>query len=244
MLIERYASSRKRQSWQDSHLSGRYGASNSTFLTAYWNQDESDSSQELVVLFQKKDLENSITQARFTSNNVTENDWVADVLGFSHPRGSTFAMALAGYGSGKHFMLYNVDVNKTLQQHDYTINDASVTSGSAVSTKTESGQKEAHHLVEASQLLTRYPRYRSPRGTAIAFSSHCSRQSGSLYKGHEASMHQEDSIDQPNPLRLTQPHISTSDRMELYCGVYGSNFRHSTHAEAKYNLSCAVSAER
>lgn len=225
MLIERQASSENPQSWEDFHFSGHYSTSNSTFLTAYWNQNISNSSQELVVLFQKEGFENSITQARYTSNNVTENHWVADVLGFSQPQGSTFAMAPAGYRSGKHIMLYNVDDNKTLHQQDYTINDASITSGSAVSMKTESGEQETYHLVEASHLLTHNPRYRSARRTTVAFGSHRSGQSASLHRRHDTGMHEEDPIDQSYPLRFTRPHISTAYCMELYSGVYGSNFR-------------------
>ena len=162
------------------------------------------------MLFQQEGFENSITQARYTSSNVTDNHWVADVLGFSQPQGSTFAMALAGYRSGKHIMLYNVDDDKTLHQQDYTIDDASISSGSAVSMNAESGEQETYHLVEVSHLLTRHPRYRSARRTTIAFSSHRSEQSASLYESYDTGMHEEDSIDQSYPLRFTRPHNSTS----------------------------------
>lgn len=181
VLIERQASSANPQSWKDSNLSYLYGASNSTSLTAYWNQNRSDSSQELVVLFQKEESETSITQARYTSNNVTENRWVVDVLRFSHPIGSTFATSLADYRGGKHIVLYNVNDDKALQQYDYTINNASITSGSAVSVNTGSGEQETHHSGKSSHLLTRQPRYRSTCRTTIAFSSHCSKQFASFH---------------------------------------------------------------
>lgn len=108
-LMERQAPSNASNAWKDDNFSGLYTASNAYFLTAYWNQNINNSSQELVVLFQKEDFANGITQGRYTSDSTASNPWVANNFGFSHSRGSTFAISLVSYGSGKHLMLYTFD---------------------------------------------------------------------------------------------------------------------------------------
>lgn len=132
-LVERQAPSNASKAWENDNFSGLYTASNASFLAAYWNQDINNSSQELVVLFQKEDFANGITQGRYTSNTTTSNPWVANNFGFSHPRGSTFALSLVSYQSGKHLMLYTVDDSTILQQHEYTISDTDLVSAAAVS---------------------------------------------------------------------------------------------------------------
>jgi hypothetical protein len=139
-LSERQAPSNDSQAWEDDNFSGLYTASNSTFLTAYWNQNIQNVSQELVVLFQDENFANGITQGRYTSNSTTSNPWVANNFGFSQPKGSTFAMALVSYRSGKHLMLYTVDDGKDLQQHEYTISDTNLDPKTVVSLTSESGK--------------------------------------------------------------------------------------------------------
>lgn len=112
-LFERQARSNNSQAWENDNFSGLYSGSNSTFLTAYWNQNFVNASQELVVLFQEQSFANGITQGRYTSNSTTSNPWVANNFGFSQPQGSTFAMSPVSYRSGKHLMLYTVDDGKT-----------------------------------------------------------------------------------------------------------------------------------
>lgn len=132
-LFERQAKSNDSQAWEDDNFSGLYRGSNSTFLTAYWNQNIQNVSQELVVLFQEENFANGITQGRYTSNKTTSNPWVANNFGFSQPKGSTFAMSLVSYRSGKHLMLYTVDDGKILQQHEYSISDTDLDSKAVVS---------------------------------------------------------------------------------------------------------------
>ncbi|KAL2038105.1 hypothetical protein N7G274_009052 [Stereocaulon virgatum] len=132
-LFERQAPSNNSQAWENDNFSGLYSGSNSTFLTAYWNQNFLNVSQELVVLFQEQSFANGITQSRYTSNSTTSNPWVANNFGFSQPQGSTFAMSLVSYRSGKHLMLYTVDDGKHLQQHEYTISDTDLVSTAIVS---------------------------------------------------------------------------------------------------------------
>lgn len=139
-LFERQAPSNGSQSWEDDNFSGLYTGSNSTFLTAYWNQNIQNVSQELVVLFQEENFANGITQGRYTSNSTTSNPWVANNFGFSQPKGSTFAMCLVSYRSGKHLMLYTVDDGDNLQQHEYTISDTNLDSKTVVSLNSESGK--------------------------------------------------------------------------------------------------------
>lgn len=137
-LVERQAQSNASQVWKNDNFSGLYTASNSSFVTAHWNQNIKNGSQELVVLFQEEGFSNGITQGRYTSNNATSNPWVANHFGFSQPKGSTFAMSLVSYRSGKHIMLYTVDDSKMLQQHEYTISDTDFVSTAVVSITSES----------------------------------------------------------------------------------------------------------
>ena len=86
-IVERQAPSNYSQAWEDSNFTGLYTASNSTFLAAYWHQNITNASQELVVLFQEADFANSITQARYVGNSTTSNPWVAQPFPFSQPEG-------------------------------------------------------------------------------------------------------------------------------------------------------------
>ncbi|KAL8634537.1 MAG: hypothetical protein Q9228_007868, partial [Teloschistes exilis] len=131
-LTERQAPSDNPQAWENDNFSGLYAAANASLLAAYWHQNFENSSQELVVLFQEESFANGITQGRYISDNMTSNPWVANNFGFSHPRGSTFAVAIASYRKGKQLMLYTVDDNNKLQQHEYTISDTDLTPSAAV----------------------------------------------------------------------------------------------------------------
>lgn len=139
-LFERQAPSNDSQAWEDDNFSGLYTGGNSTFLTAYWNQNIQNVSQELVVLFQEENFVDGLTQGRYTSNSTTSKPWVANNFGFSHPKGSTFAMSLVSYRSGKHLMLYTVDDGKNLRQHEYTISDTDLDPKNVVSLTSESGK--------------------------------------------------------------------------------------------------------
>lgn len=136
-LTERQAKANDSQSWEDDNFTGLYSGSNSTFLSAYWCQNIWNVSQELVVLFQRDNFENGITQARYTSANSSSNPWVANNFPFAQPKGATFAMSLVSYRSGKHLMLYTVGDNDKLGQYEYTIND-NVDSTSLVSLTSQS----------------------------------------------------------------------------------------------------------
>ena len=136
-LVERQAKANDSQAWEDDNFTGLYSGSNTTSLTALWCQNIWNVSQELVVLFQEDNFENGITQARYTSANSSSNPWVANNFPFAQPKGSTFAMSLVSYRSGKHLMLYTVGDNDKLGQHEYTIGD-SVDSTSLVSMTSES----------------------------------------------------------------------------------------------------------
>ena len=133
-IIERQAQANDPQTWKDDNFRELYTGSNSTFLTAYWNQNIQNASQELVVLFQDEDFATDITQARYTSNRTTSNPWVSNNFGFSQPKGSTFAMSLVSGSSGEHLMLYTVDGSKKLQQHEYIISDTDLDPNSVIMT--------------------------------------------------------------------------------------------------------------
>lgn len=137
-LFERQAPSNDSQAWKDDNFSGLYRGSNSTFLAAYWNQDFYRASQQLVVLFQEKDFANGITQGRYSSNSRTSNPWIADKFGFSQPQGSTFALCPVSHRSGKQIMLYTVDSDRNLQQHEYTISETNLDPGTVISLTRES----------------------------------------------------------------------------------------------------------
>lgn len=137
-IIERQAPSNNSQAWENDNFSRLYSGSNSTFLTAYWNQNIQNASEELVVLFQQQDFADGITQGRYTSNKTTSNPWVAQNFGFSQPQGSTFATSIANYDVGKTVLLYNVDDSQSLQQHVYTISDTDLTPGTVIPMTSES----------------------------------------------------------------------------------------------------------
>lgn len=137
-FVERQASSNDPYGWADSNFSGLYPGSNSTFLAAHWNQNIQNASQELVVLFQHANFANSITQGRYTSNSTGDNPWVANHFGFSQPEGSTFALSLVSYQTGKHMMLYTVDDHKNLRQHEYTISNTDRDSKTVIFANSES----------------------------------------------------------------------------------------------------------
>lgn len=139
-LFERQAPSNDSQAWEDDNFSGLYTGTNSTFLTAHWNQNVKNSSQELIVLFQDENFANGITQGRYTSDRSSSNLWISNNFGFSQPRGSTFVMSLVSYRSGKHLMLYTVGESNKLKQHEYTISDADLDPKSVVSLTSEFGK--------------------------------------------------------------------------------------------------------
>ena len=156
-IVERQAPSNNSQAWEDDNFSGLYTGSNSTFLSAYWNQNIQNVSEELVVLFQSHNFSNGITQGRYTSNSTTSNPWVAQNFGFSQPQGATFAMSLVSYRSGKHLMLYTLDDSNSLQQHEYTISDTDLTPGSIVSLTSSTGTSPVEPSSEAYRTLIQKP---------------------------------------------------------------------------------------
>lgn len=184
-LFERQAPSNNSQAWEDDNFSGLYTATNSTFLTAYWNQNIQNVSQELVVLFQEENFANGITQGRYISNSTTSDPWVANNFGFSHPKGSTFAMSLVSYRSGKHLMLYTVDDGNNLHQHEYTISDTDLDSNTVVSLTSQSGKYPAQSFtlspLSKTPTLTPQSSNRPDRRAAIPSRSRCTRQPASLY---------------------------------------------------------------
>ncbi|KAL8879575.1 MAG: hypothetical protein Q9192_008205, partial [Flavoplaca navasiana] len=137
-LFERQAPSNDSQAWKDDNFSGLYRGSNSTFLATYWNQDFYRQSQQLVVLFQKEGFANGITQGRYTSNSLTSNPWIGDSFGFSQPQGFTFALCPIAKRNGKQIMLYTVDSDRKLQQHEYTISEAVLDPGTVIPLTRES----------------------------------------------------------------------------------------------------------
>ena len=137
-IFERQAPSNKSQAWEDDNFSGLYSASNSTFFATYWNQNITNSSQELVVLFQERDFENGVTQGRYTSDSTSSNPWVANNFGFSQLKGSTFVVAPVSYRDARHLMLYTVDGAKNLQQHEYTTSDTDFSPSAVVNLASES----------------------------------------------------------------------------------------------------------
>ncbi|KAL8969536.1 MAG: hypothetical protein Q9183_001953 [Haloplaca sp. 2 TL-2023] len=132
-LVERGAPSENPQTWGNDNFSGLYTAANASFLAAYWHQNIQNTSQELVILFQKENFANGITQARYLSDEKMSYPWVSNNFGFSHPSGSNFAIAPASYRDGKRVMLYTVGNSKALQQHEYKISDDTFVSTAAVS---------------------------------------------------------------------------------------------------------------
>ncbi|KAK5706373.1 hypothetical protein LTR97_001361 [Elasticomyces elasticus] len=122
-LTERQAQANNSQGWEDDNFTGLFSGSNNTYLAAYWGQNIANVSEQLVVLFQRDNFENGITQARYISVNSTSNPWVANNFPFAQEKGAAFAMSLVSYRSGKHLMLYTVGDGGKLGQYEYSIND-------------------------------------------------------------------------------------------------------------------------
>ncbi|KAK4542781.1 hypothetical protein LTR36_006157 [Oleoguttula mirabilis] len=122
-LTERQAQANDSQAWEDDNFTGLFSGTNSTFLQAYWGQNIYNESEELVVLFQRDDFDNGLTQARYISANLTSEPWVSNNFPFAQPLGANFAMSLVSYRSGKHLMLYTIGDDNKVGQYEYSIND-------------------------------------------------------------------------------------------------------------------------
>ena len=120
-ILEHHAPSNQPQKWTDGHLSGLFAGTDTTHLTAYWNQNFVGESQQLVVLFQGADLAGGITQARYTSNRTLNNPWIANDFEFPHPAGSVFALSPMDNDDRRHLMLYTVNGSQILQRHGYMV---------------------------------------------------------------------------------------------------------------------------
>lgn len=245
-LFERQAPSNNSQAWEDDNFSGLYSGTNSTFLAAYWNQNIQNVSQELVVLFQEDTFANGITQGRYTSNSTTSNPWVANNFGFSQPKGSTFAMSLVSYQSGKHLMLYTVDEGKNLQQHEYTISDTDLDSKTVISLNSQSGKYPSQTSTLSNSPYTLTPQFsnRPERRATIPSRSRCPRQPAPIYNRQIARVHAEYTLDQPNPFRRSGPQLSSFERMELLNGLLKSHVRDQASPEVKHDVSLPGGYER
>jgi hypothetical protein len=80
-------------------------------------------------LFQANDLANGLTMAKYISNESSNYPWIPNNFGFSIPNGASFAITSAGngfldyYGLGKDVMVYSIDTNNDLIQHEYAVTD-------------------------------------------------------------------------------------------------------------------------
>ena len=199
-LFERQAPSNDSQAWEDDNFSGLYSATGSSFLATYWNQNILNQSQELVVLFQQENFANGITQGRYTSNEITSNPWVADNFGFSQPKGSTFALVLASYRSGRHLMLYTVNDEKQLWQHEYSINNSNLVSGTIVPEISDSGEYSQWVLNKFSSLLNLNSDWPFRRAAISAYSP-CTGQSALVHQGYNARVRPQNTFNSSHSLR-------------------------------------------
>lgn len=189
-ISARQAPANNSQAWVDDNFSGLYSGTNSTFLAAYWNQNIRNVSQELVLLFQEDNFANGITQGRYVSNKSTSNSWVANNFGFSQPAGSTFALSLVSYMSGKHLMLYTVGDNNILQQHEYTISDTDLIPSAVVLLNSESCKcLERFEALRHTSPLTRSISHWSECSAANSSDSRFSGQSAIVQPGYLTGMH-------------------------------------------------------
>lgn len=122
--------------WDINTFSDRYTASNSSFLTAHWNQNIKNGSTELIILFQQE----GITQARYTVHDSVKGPWISNFFGLPQASGSAFAVCPVSYDIGRQLMLYTVRDSKELQQHRYTVSDSSMPSTDDVPLTSASGK--------------------------------------------------------------------------------------------------------
>jgi hypothetical protein len=78
-------------------------------------------------LFQANGLANGLTMAKHISNESSNDPCIPNNFGFSIPNGASFAITSTGngflgyYGLGKDVMVYSIDTNNDLIQHEYTV---------------------------------------------------------------------------------------------------------------------------
>ena len=132
-IIERQAQATNARVWEGGNSSKLFNGSDSTFLRAYWRWNVPSSLQDILVLFQDEDPNYSIIQGRFESYQKGNSSWVANRLGLLPDKGSTFAMCPVEAEEDGHLMLYTVDQNKILQQHEYYVDNTNLSSGDIVS---------------------------------------------------------------------------------------------------------------
>ena len=139
VVLEHQARSSQPQNWTDGNLSGLFAGTDTTHLTAYWNQNFMQEFQQLVVLFQGADHADRITQARYTSNRTLNNPWIANDFEFPHPAGSVFALCPMDNDDRRHLMLYTVNGSQILQRHGYMVTGANdIDSKPSISTLADS----------------------------------------------------------------------------------------------------------
>lgn len=108
-------------SWTDDAINGIFETLNSTFLAAYNNEDVEKGSHDIILVFQGGGYSTNLTQARRTVTPDKAYGWGDEKFGFPHAEGATFALAPADYRNRSHVMLYSVDEESSLRQHNYTI---------------------------------------------------------------------------------------------------------------------------
>jgi hypothetical protein len=143
-LFERQAKSNDSYSWENDNFSGLYSGTSSSFLAAYWNQNLDLESEELVVLYQDPKFPNGLTMAKYTSNTTSSYPWVANNFPFATPPGSTFA--LSPVASAQDLILYTIDSNGQLVQHEYVLDD-DLNTNLIVTTDTRKSSSQPHAIL-------------------------------------------------------------------------------------------------
>ncbi|ELQ33086.1 hypothetical protein OOU_Y34scaffold01003g5 [Pyricularia oryzae Y34] len=116
-IIERQSPFKEaRGVWGNDNLSGQYTSSNRSLILAFWDQNFSNRSQNLVLLYQTLGA-NSLSVSRYFSDRTSDLPWTVQQLSLSILDGSPLALARSGNPSTRSdTRLYLADSNENLMQ--------------------------------------------------------------------------------------------------------------------------------
>ncbi|KAL5878155.1 hypothetical protein ACKVWC_007305 [Pyricularia oryzae] len=116
-IIERQSPFKEaRGVWGNDNLSGQYTSSNRSLILAFWDQNFSNRSQNLVLLYQTLGA-NSLSVSKYFSDRNSDLPWAVQQLSLSILDGSPMALARSGNPSTRSdTRLYLADSNENLMQ--------------------------------------------------------------------------------------------------------------------------------
>ncbi|TGJ84592.1 hypothetical protein E0Z10_g4170 [Xylaria hypoxylon] len=109
--------------WGDDHVNGLYTASSDSSTFSFWYESFDPREQILAVMFQEK-TDNSLSIARYTSDETSENHWALTNTDLQIQVGS--ALAAAPIGSATDLRLYVSDTSGMMKVYRYNLTNDSI----------------------------------------------------------------------------------------------------------------------